>query len=89
MMIVFFKNVLLRYYFFHADDYLHWMMMLEDSGTDFFRLVALWISPVVIVNHILDDLIMYVCMCIHVYKHANGRRLLLCAKLLYLASMSL
>lgn len=39
MMIVFFKNVLLRYYFFHADDYLHWIMMLEDSGTDFFRLV--------------------------------------------------
>lgn len=37
------------------------MMMLEDSGTDFFRWVALWISLVVIVNHILDDLIMYVC----------------------------
>lgn len=55
MMIVFFKkNVLLRYYFFHADDYLNWMMTLEDSGTDFFRLV-------VIVNHILEDLIMYVC----------------------------
>lgn len=35
--------------------------MLEDSGTDIFRLVALWISLVVIVNHILDDLIMYVC----------------------------
>lgn len=60
-MIVFFLNVLLRYYFFHANDYLNWMMMLEDSGTDFFRLVALWISLVVIVNHILDDLIMYVC----------------------------
>lgn len=29
-------------------------MTLEDSGTDFFRLV-------VIVNHILEDLIMYVC----------------------------
>lgn len=35
--------------------------MLADSGTDFFRLVALWISLVVIVNHILDDVIMYVC----------------------------
>lgn len=31
--------------------------MLADSGTDFFRLVALWISLVVIVNHILDDMI--------------------------------
>lgn len=60
MMIVFYKKML-RYYFFHADDDLNWMMMLEDSGTDFFRLVALWISLVVIVNHILEDLIMYVC----------------------------
>lgn len=28
------------------------MMVLEDSGTDIFRLVALWISLVVIVNHV-------------------------------------
>jgi hypothetical protein len=35
--------------------------MLADSGTDFVRLVALWISLVGIVKHILDDLIMYVC----------------------------
>lgn len=54
------KKVLLRYYFFHADE-LSWIMMLADSGTDFSRLVALWISLVVIVNHVLDDLIMYVC----------------------------
>lgn len=49
-------------------------MMLADSGTDFFRLVALWISLVVIVNHILDDPD-HVCMCIHVHKHTNGRKL--------------
>lgn len=55
------KDVLLRYYFFHADEYLNWIMMLADSGTDFVRLVALWISLVGIVKHILDDLIMYVC----------------------------
>lgn len=36
-------------------------MMLEDSGTYFFRWVVLGISLAVIVNHILDDLIMYVC----------------------------
>lgn len=35
--------------------------MLEDSGTYFFRWVVLGISLAVIVNHILDDLIMYVC----------------------------
>lgn len=35
--------------------------MLADSGTDFFRLVALWISLVVLVKHVLDDLIVYVC----------------------------
>lgn len=49
-------------------------MMLADSGTDFFRLVALWISLVVIVNHILDDPD-HVCMCIHIHKHTNGRKL--------------
>ena len=61
-------------YFFDADEYLNWIMLLADSGTDFFRLVALWISLVVIVNHILDDPD-HVCMCIHVYKHSNGRKL--------------
>ena len=49
-------------------------MLLASSGTDFFRLVALWISLVVIVNHILDDPD-HVWMCIHVYKHTNGRKL--------------
>lgn len=49
-------------------------MMLEDSGTDIFRLVALWISLVVIVNHILAGLFMYVCA--FLYKHTNGRELL-------------
>lgn len=63
------KYVLLRYYFFHADEYLNWIMMLADSGSAFFRLVALWISLVVIVNHILDDLIMYVCA----YTYTNTR----------------
>lgn len=28
------KDTLLRYYFFHADEYLNWIMMLADSGTD-------------------------------------------------------
>lgn len=55
------KDILLRSYFFHADEYLHWIVMLADSGTDFFRLVALWISLVVLVKHVLDDLIVYVC----------------------------
>lgn len=47
--------------------------MLEDSGTHIFRLVALWISLVVIVNHILGGLFMYVCASL--YKHTNGRKL--------------
>lgn len=34
--------------------------MLVDSGTDFFKLDALWISLVVVVQNILDGLIMYV-----------------------------
>lgn len=28
------KDVLLRYCFFHADEYLNWIMMLGDIGTD-------------------------------------------------------
>lgn len=37
--------------FFYADSYLNWVIILADSGTDFFfRLVALWISLVVIVD---------------------------------------
>lgn len=28
------KDVLLRYSFFHADEYLNWFMMLADIGTD-------------------------------------------------------
>lgn len=55
------KRSTVKVLLFHVDEYLNWIMMLADSGTDFFRLVALWISLVVIVNHILDDLIMYVC----------------------------
>lgn len=41
--------------------------MLVDSGTDFFRLVDLWISLVVVVHNILDGLIMYV----YAYKYTN------------------
>lgn len=63
------KYVLLRYYFFYVDEYLNWIMMLVDSGSAFFRLVVLWIFLVVIVNYILDDLIMYVC----VYTYINIR----------------
>lgn len=58
-MIVFKKNIV-KVLLFHADES-SWSMILADSGTDFSRLVALWISLVVIVNHTLDDLIMYVC----------------------------
>lgn len=47
--------------------------MLADRGTDLFRLVALWISLVVIVNHVLDDLIIYVCA--YTYTNTNGRKL--------------
>ena len=71
---IFLVHVLLRYYFSRADEYWHWMTMSEDSGTDSFRLVALWISLVVIVHHTLDDLFMYVWAYIH--KHTNGRELL-------------
>lgn len=70
---IFLLNVLLRYSFFRADGYLR-RMVLGDSGTDTLRLVALWISLVVIVNHMLDGLFMYVCA--FLYKHTNGRELL-------------
>lgn len=59
-MIVFKKKNIVKVLLFHADES-SWSMILADSGTDFSRLVALWISLVVIVNHTLDDLIMYVC----------------------------
>lgn len=60
-------------------------MMLEDSGTDFFKLVDFSGSDSEPHFRWPD----HVCMCIHEYKHTNGRKLLLCARLLYLASMSL
>lgn len=57
--------------------------MLVDSGTEFFRLVALWISLVVVVQNILDGLIMYVYA--YTYTITLMVEAFVCARLLYLA----